>query len=860
MSTTRRKGATPKKAHKIEVSFTNWVMGGSLLSLSTTPSLGSRVASKGSHKSFDADTDDEEPPEPVPAKVTKKKRDVPPSELKKPGEVEVVCTDCQPQAEESTTKCALDCPVCNEECAWEKHMHEKYGGMECNTCGRGANWLMDEFHKGRGEYACEKCTPDCAACGRGPLWLSKKWEKTLKRRARKLQGVEKEKKDKRDEDGKEDKEDESTKKRNGDDGKMTKDMGKQKTNGKEKSKQNEKDEGANKEKDEAEDKSVEKESVSTSKNNESAKRNQDGKNKNTHDWTSEEDTKLKDLKAQNKSWKDIASELGINTGLCKARCKILEHSRDSAHEKKANSLSGNKQNTSGAEGDGFLGGFGDWNNDDSNNSGNTDNQGWGAADTSNTNGENSGNVDNGWGTNNNSNSNKDGKTSSWDNNNSSATAGASGGENINSSWESNNISTGDTGNQGWADAANSSWDNSNNNTTGHSGTQGWGDVGNSVWGNDDANKTSNDTSGQKENQQNQNKNDNAWKKQKNKNRASKEDKQNVIFAPITESNPTGYIPYKSANTAADETNSWDPNGTYSFTDATTAQASGGLNTKTPGTGWDAPKTDWITIDPSNGNAGNEPARDPWAEPESQKVPDNRTTSVSGKNPSTSAPAGDGWIPVTESNLDMPTNNNAGPSWSQLQNDSGRDFWNTAGNEGQESGDGGNSWGQGNNNSNNTESWTKPYNGNQQGGGSGCQGNKSSNNTGNTWNHCNNTNQNFGNGGYSWGQGNHSNNGRDPSNGPNEGNNSNPYNFNNGNNGRGFNSNNNSNGFKQDSRSRGKLHPNSVWTPQDCMILEVLELKYSDHKWKQMQADFYNSTGRMIPSELIEQKFRADGYV
>ena len=55
MSTTRRKGATPQKAHKVEVSFTNWVMGGSLLSLSTTSSLGSRVSSKGNHKNFDVD-------------------------------------------------------------------------------------------------------------------------------------------------------------------------------------------------------------------------------------------------------------------------------------------------------------------------------------------------------------------------------------------------------------------------------------------------------------------------------------------------------------------------------------------------------------------------------------------------------------------------------------------------------------------------------------------------------------------------------------------------------------------------------------------------------------------------------------
>ena len=123
------------------------------------------------------DQDDEEPPDPAPpapAKLPKKKKEVPPAESKKAEEVKVVCDDCQPEPEKPVGKCAPECPVCNEECAWEKHMHEKYGGIECDTCGRGANWLMDEFHKGRGEYACERCTPDCAACGRGPLWLSKK--------------------------------------------------------------------------------------------------------------------------------------------------------------------------------------------------------------------------------------------------------------------------------------------------------------------------------------------------------------------------------------------------------------------------------------------------------------------------------------------------------------------------------------------------------------------------------------------------------------------------------------------------------------------------------------------------------------
>ncbi|KAG4425239.1 hypothetical protein IFR04_001606 [Cadophora malorum] len=866
MSTTRRKGATPQKAHKVEVSFTNWVMGGSLLSLSTTSSLGSRVSSKGNHKNFDVDADDEEPPDPAPpapAKLPKKKKEVPPAESKKAEEVKVVCDDCQPEPEKPVGKCAPECPVCNEDCAWEKHMHEKYGGIECDTCGRGANWLMDEFHKGRGEYACERCTPDCAACGRGPLWLSKKWEKTLKRRARKLQGMEKDKKDKKDDGGKKDKEDGGAKGGKSDDGEKAKDKGKEKTQNKEKEKQKGKESGGNKddemEKDKAEAKSAEKEKEPTSKEDVAQKKNQGGKGKNTHEWTSEEDAKLKDLKSQNKSWKDIASDMGIDAGLCKTRYKNLEHSGDAATEKKDENSSGDKQGAGGGDGDRILGGFSDWNNDNSNNSegnsSNTDNQGWGAPDNSNANGETSGAGINGWGTNDNSNSNSNANAnaegSSWENNNSSTNAETSGGDNGNSSWENNNNTApgdaggsgwdsnnnntnADAGNQGWGDAGNSSWDN-NNNTTGDSGNQGWGDTTTSGWSNDDSNKTSNDSGGNKDNQQSQSKNNGGGKKQKDKNKDNNQDKQNEIFAPIapiTESNPTGYIPYKSANNAAVGTSAWDTGANTSFPDATAAQSSGGLpetgTADISGSGWGAPNTEWDNNNPSNGNTGNEPGRDPWAQTEGQNDSGNGGASTSGNNPSNPAPADNGWFTVTESALDIPINNNTGPSWSQLPSGGGTDAWN------------------------------KPENASQHRGSSKGQASYSNNNNATSWNHPNNTYQASGYGGNLCGQGNSLNNGGDCSFGPNVWNNSNPNSFNSGNNG-GFNSNNNSNGFSQGNRSRGRLRPNGAWSQEDCLKLEFLYSKNHEYMWKQIQADFYNWTRRFVPSELIEQKFREDGY-
>ncbi|KAL5319706.1 hypothetical protein ACEPPN_012762 [Leptodophora sp. 'Broadleaf-Isolate-01'] len=848
-STSRRKGTTPKKAHKVEVSFSNWVMGGSLLSLSTTSSLGSRVSSKGSHKSFDVDTDDEEPPDPIPAVPVKpakdtKKKETPPPEFKKPKEKKDVCADCGPEPEKSAIKCAPDCPICNEECLWEKHMHEKYGFMECDTCGRGSTWLKDEFHMGRGEYACEKCTPDCAACGRGPLWLSKKWQKTLKRRARKLQGLEK---DKKDGDGKKDKGGESTKKAKEGDGEKPKEKAKEKGNEKEndmeKGKGKEKEKA--KEKDKTEDKSAEKEKDSGTNKDSGEKKDEDGKSKKGgHEWTSEQDSKLKEMKAQNKSWKEIASEIGVNPFLCKGRFKTIENTNHVPAEKKDEASSGDKQNTSRGGDDGFLGGLGDWNNEDSNqktdnSGGNGDNQGWGATDTSNKNGDNSGGAaDNGWGVADNNNSNNNGETSS--------------GDQTNSGWDNTNGTSGDSGNQGWGDSF-----NTNANNTGNSADSGWD--------NDNSRKTADESGGNKD-QQNQNKQNGSGKKQNNKNEGNKQDKKKENEVEITASNPTifdsfgpyvPYVPYKSPTTSGgNDATSWDANQNATSTDTATGQASGGSpktgNADASGSGWDAandswnaepdtsntttgnaktssgwpvPNTDWVTIDPSKDNATDPTANDPFYHPELGNGNGNAGATESGSKPADSA--NNGWFDVNGSNIDLPVEDNARPSWSDLKNGGTSDSGKKLDNTDQNPGNGANSWGQGNNSSNNGGNyWNKSGNENQI-----IQGGDNSNNNG------------FGKGNSGGGF--------------NSPNNFNSGGFNQGDNGGDFNNwkNFNPSGFIQGKQWRGKLLPTGAWSQDDCTKLEFLESKYREHKWVQMQADFYNWTGRMIHAELLELKSR-----
>ena len=56
----------------------------------------------------------------------------------------------------------------------------------------------------------------------------------------------------------------------------------------------------------------------------------------------------------------------------------------------------------------------------------------------------------------------------------------------------------------------------------------------------------------------------------------------------------------------------------------------------------------------------------------------------------------------------------------------------------------------------------------------------------------------------------------------------------------------------------RLRPDDVWTKEDCDILDMLETRYTEHKWLHLQAGFYNWTGRMVVGEMIERKFVEDG--
>ena len=55
-----------------------------------------------------------------------------------------------------------------------------------------------------------------------------------------------------------------------------------------------------------------------------------------------------------------------------------------------------------------------------------------------------------------------------------------------------------------------------------------------------------------------------------------------------------------------------------------------------------------------------------------------------------------------------------------------------------------------------------------------------------------------------------------------------------------------------------LRSDASWSAHDCHLLEELEATYRNNKWLQMQADFYNWTGRMVDSSIIERKFKDDG--
>ncbi|KAH8682930.1 hypothetical protein BGZ60DRAFT_551845 [Tricladium varicosporioides] len=59
---------------------------------------------------------------------------------------------------------------------------------------------------------------------------------------------------------------------------------------------------------------------------------------------------------------------------------------------------------------------------------------------------------------------------------------------------------------------------------------------------------------------------------------------------------------------------------------------------------------------------------------------------------------------------------------------------------------------------------------------------------------------------------------------------------------------------------GRLRPDNIWSREDCEILEELEKRYRENKWLEIQAAFFNWTGRMVEGEIIERKFRGDGFI
>ncbi|KOS18365.1 hypothetical protein ESCO_002550 [Escovopsis weberi] len=54
-------------------------------------------------------------------------------------------------------------------------------------------------------------------------------------------------------------------------------------------------------------------------------------------------------------------------------------------------------------------------------------------------------------------------------------------------------------------------------------------------------------------------------------------------------------------------------------------------------------------------------------------------------------------------------------------------------------------------------------------------------------------------------------------------------------------------------AHASIQPDELFGPRDSQILAAAESKYHRSKWLEMQANFYNATGRMVPLELIRAK-------
>ncbi|KAG4034297.1 hypothetical protein MFRU_003g02670 [Monilinia fructicola] len=64
--------------------------------------------------------------------------------------------------------------------------------------------------------------------------------------------------------------------------------------------------------------------------------------------------------------------------------------------------------------------------------------------------------------------------------------------------------------------------------------------------------------------------------------------------------------------------------------------------------------------------------------------------------------------------------------------------------------------------------------------------------------------------------------------------------------------------RESRNGKGHLRPDHIWSAEDCETLEYLMEKHTSTQWLQLQAGFFNYTGRMIKAEFIERKFRKDG--
>ncbi|OWO99792.1 hypothetical protein B2J93_6847 [Marssonina coronariae] len=818
------------KKNKVEISFTNWVMGGSLLSLNTSSSLGRRNSlHQNKHSSDsgfeDAATDDEQPakPAPAPSVSSNKSQNKKQPDEEKPKEVKSVCAECKDNDVPPSEKCSPNCPVCNEECTWEKHMHEKYGYMTCNTCGRGESWLKDEFHKGRGEYACEKCTPDCETCGRGPLWLNKKWRKTLKRKTKIIQGND----GKKDGDGKKGGEGDGEEIKEKDQAEKGKDGGKEKMEGKGK--------GANKE-DEAAEKGSEKkpepEKVGEqTKNAEPKNGAEPKKDGGSNIWTPEQDAQIKEMQAEKKSWKAIAEKVGSSKQACIDHFRDLQRSGDPVSEKKDEAIAqGDTQSNNG-------GGMGDAALMDVPASGNGDGLGAGPS-------INIANTSGGGGTGTRENQNKghdkQSETGKKDDQNSHQKKPHSGKRK-------------NKGSKQGKDAAGTSGNRDNNET---SGGDGWG--GNNTGKLWDQNTTQNNdgwgaVADVACNDQPSAQNNDGWDASVG---AAVDDKpadqNNDGWGAMNTSNADFCHSYGegaddswgggrgntgNSNAHKSTPKPTPPAGGY-FTDSNPIATSGtppvvGSAAAATG-GWEGETNCWVNVDTSslNGDGGH--------------------AGWEGRGRGNM----DGW-----NNVSPPNNNNGSHTPDIPENKHSSSGW--AGNTGEwttvddnaEPAD----------NSGGNTSWDQPDNSNHN------------RNSGNSWSRDlhDTTSDSFGgkNAAGAWNQGdtrnNTGNSGADSSwskpNTPAAHNAVNPSTSNPDDNGGAFHCGNHLNSSDylafNDSAGRksycGKLRPSSAWTADDCAKLEHLD-RMHQYRWAHIQKGFYDWTGRMISAELIERKFKDDG--